>query len=225
MKRLLSVALCAFFAIHAAEARADFGPGAKPAGAKLLIYIPDDYYGDDLYVPAYRATYKVEFRGNGSTSGTTYRQTMTRGKAKRLTACRYRKKGYQFIGWAKTRTGPVVFRDKQKVKNLARAGKTIKLYARWRKKAGTASGTWKGTSASSQVKTKMYLSESGGALWGYLVWPGNDTRDIEGWRSGSTVYLEIEGGDEWVLKKSGNSMSGTGYKYGTSRTYKLKFKR
>ncbi len=221
MKKLLSIALCALFVIHATET------GAVPTDAgqdnpNYIIIVQ----GDNITIlPRQQKTYKIEFRGNGSTSGTTYRQTMTRGKAKKLTACRFKKKGYQFIGWAKTRKGSVVFRNKQKVKNLARAGKTIRLYARWRKKAGTTAGTWKGTSASSQVYTKMYLSESSGSIWGYLVWNGKDERLIEGWRSGSSVYLDIEGGDEWVLNKSGNSMTGTGYKYGTSRTYKLKFKR
>jgi len=87
------------------------------------------------------------------------------------------------------------------------------------------SGTWSGISASGQVRTKLSLSESGGRVSGSLTWPGGDKRSISGTHSGSSVTLHIGGGDTWRLSYSGSSMSGTGYKYGTSRTYNLSFHR
>jgi hypothetical protein len=46
---------------------------------------------------------------------------------------------------------------------------------------------------------------------------------VSGYRVGASVYLDIEGGDYWELTCSGGKMTGKGYKYGTSRVYKLSF--
>ena len=91
--------------------------------------------------------------------------------------------------------------------------------------SSSLSGSWSGISASGQVHTKLSLSESGGRVSGSLTWPGGDKRSVSGTHSGSSVTLHIGGGDTWRLSYSGASMSGTGYKYGTSRTYNLSFHR
>ncbi len=61
-------------------------------------------------------------------------QTFTYGKATTLRKNVLTRKGYVFLGWAKTKTGAVAYKDAQSVKNLAAAGKTATLYAQWAKK-------------------------------------------------------------------------------------------
>ncbi len=85
-------------------------------------------------------------------------------------------------------------------------------------------GNWSGKSATGQRSTKLSLKESGGSVSGSLQWP-NDRRSVSGTHSGSSVTLNIGGGDVWHLSYTGSSMSGTGYKAGTSRTYALSFSR
>ena len=88
----------------------------------------------------------------------------------------------------------------------------------------STSGTWGGKSSTSQVKSKLSLREKNGSISGTLYWP-NDRRSVSGSRNGSSVILHIQGGDVWKMQFKGSSMSGTGYKAGTSTTYRLGFKR
>ena len=65
-------------------------------------------------------------------------QTFKYGKAKRLKANKFKRAGYRFKGWAtskaKAKKGKVKYKNKKKVKNLTATGKTVKLYAVWKKK-------------------------------------------------------------------------------------------
>ena len=65
-------------------------------------------------------------------------QTMTYGKAKKLSKNKFTRKGYVFKGWAKSKKlakkGKVAYKNGKKVKNLVTNGKTVKLYAVWKKK-------------------------------------------------------------------------------------------
>jgi uncharacterized repeat protein (TIGR02543 family) len=79
--------------------------------------------------------YKVAFYANAKgAKGKMAVQAFKYGKAKKLTANKFKRKGYVFKGWAKTKKGPAVYRNKHKVKNLIITGKTVKLYAVWQKK-------------------------------------------------------------------------------------------
>ncbi len=89
--------------------------------------------------------------------------------------------------------------------------------------SASVSGTWSGRSATGQVSSKLYLSETNGKISGTLAWPG-DTRSVTGTRNGSSVTLHIGGGDTWKLSFSGDKISGTGYKYGGG-TYSCSFSR
>ena len=85
--------------------------------------------------PAYTSgAYTVKFRANGATSGKMSAQTIVRDKSKRLKANKFVRKGYTFVGWNTKADGSgTAFTNKQKVKNIAMAGKTVKLYAQWKK--------------------------------------------------------------------------------------------
>ncbi len=86
-----------------------------------------------LYAKWAKKKYKVAFYANGG-KGKMAAQTMTYGKAAKLRANKFKRKGYTFKGWAKSKNGKVVYKNKKAVKNLVKNGKTVKLYAIWKKK-------------------------------------------------------------------------------------------
>ncbi len=86
-----------------------------------------------LYAVWARPKYKVAFFANNGTKDSVT-QTFKYGEAKALKANAFKRKGYTFKGWAKKKDGPVVYTNKKPVKNLTLTGKTVKLYAVWKKK-------------------------------------------------------------------------------------------
>ena len=90
-----------------------------------------------LYAKWAKKTYKVKFVANGG-KGKMKAQTFTYGKAKKLTANKFKREGYVFKGWATSKSqakkGKVKYKNKKSVKNLTATGKTVKLYAVWKKK-------------------------------------------------------------------------------------------
>ena len=78
----------------------------------------------------WRPSYSVKFNANGG-SGTMSAQNIPRNASINLAANKFKKTGYVFAGWAKSKNGKVVYQNKQAVKNLAAQGKSITLYAKW----------------------------------------------------------------------------------------------
>ncbi|MBO7683815.1 MAG: leucine-rich repeat protein [Kiritimatiellae bacterium] len=77
--------------------------------------------------------YKIKFNKNGGT-GSMKTLSATYDKYVKLTANAFKRTGYKFSGWAKTKKGKVAYKNKAKVKNLtATNGKTVTLYAVWNK--------------------------------------------------------------------------------------------
>ena len=88
-----------------------------------------------LYAQWKKAPYKVAFKANGG-KGTMSTQKIKRGKAVALKANSFKRAGYKFVGWNTKKNGSgKSYKNGQTVKNIAKAGKTIKLYAQWKKKA------------------------------------------------------------------------------------------
>jgi uncharacterized repeat protein (TIGR02543 family) len=84
-----------------------------------------------LYAKWAPNTYTVKFNTNGG-KGTMPSLSLAYNTSKTLTANAFKKTGYSFLGWAKTPTGAVVYKDKTSVKNLTAANRgTINLYAKW----------------------------------------------------------------------------------------------
>jgi uncharacterized repeat protein (TIGR02543 family) len=81
-------------------------------------------------------TYKIKYDGNGATSGSMSAKTCKYGKTYKLAANKYKKKGYTFAGWNTKKNGKgKTYKNKASIKNLAsKSGKTITLYAQWKKK-------------------------------------------------------------------------------------------
>ena len=77
--------------------------------------------------------YKIKFNKNGG-KGTMKTLSATYDKNVTLRANAFKRTGYKFKGWAKTKKGKVAYKNKAKVKNLtATKGKTVTLYAVWKK--------------------------------------------------------------------------------------------
>ena len=86
-----------------------------------------------LYAQWKAAPYTVVFKANGG-KGKMAAQKIERGKAKSLKANTFKRKGYQFVGWNTKKNGKgTSYKNTQTVKNLAKAGKRVKLYAQWKK--------------------------------------------------------------------------------------------
>ena len=92
-----------------------------------------------LYARWAAKKYKVKFCHTYSNEkGKMKVQTMTYDRTKRLLKNKFKRSGYMFKGWAKSKAkakkGKAAYKDKRKVKNLTKTGKTVKLYAVWKKK-------------------------------------------------------------------------------------------
>ncbi len=117
------------------------GGAVKYKNAQSVKNLRTDGKTTTLYAKWAKKNYKVAFYANGGKLPKGKKmpaQTMTYGKAKKLTANKFKRKGYTFKGWAKSKAlaqkGTVTYRNKQAVKNLVTNGKTVKLYAVWKKK-------------------------------------------------------------------------------------------
>ncbi|MBQ7252054.1 MAG: InlB B-repeat-containing protein, partial [Kiritimatiellae bacterium] len=87
-----------------------------------------------------KAAYAVSFSANGGTlpkGSTMAAQKMTYGKAAKLRKNAFTRKDCVFIGWATSKSGKVVYKNAQAVKNLRTDGKTVTLYAKWAEKTYT----------------------------------------------------------------------------------------
>jgi uncharacterized repeat protein (TIGR02543 family) len=77
--------------------------------------------------------YYVTFDGNGSTSGTMYKQSMPYGFKRALPINAYARTDYDFAGWNTAADGSgTTYANKESVTNLAAAGETVTLYAQWK---------------------------------------------------------------------------------------------
>lgn len=102
------------------------------AGAPVTMISATDKGDKVLYAKWIPNTYTIKFNDNGITTGSMASLPMTYNVAKNLTANAFKKTGYSFLGWAKTSTGPVAYKDKASVKNLTATNKaTVNLYAKW----------------------------------------------------------------------------------------------
>lgn len=112
----------------------------------IVVYVDGQKVGNlaakgataKLYAVWAKPAYNVSFHANGG-KGSPVVQTFKYGKATKLKANKFNApKGKKFAGWAKSkadaRKGKIAYKNKKTVKNLVTTGKTVKLYAVWKKK-------------------------------------------------------------------------------------------
>ena len=87
-----------------------------------------------LYAVWAKNKYTVKFNGNGATSGSMSNQSFTYDVAQTLTANKFKRTGYTFLGWSKSATATTqTYTNQQSVKNLtSTANATVNLYAIWK---------------------------------------------------------------------------------------------
>lgn len=91
-----------------------------------------------LYAKWEANTYKVKFNANGG-KGSMSAASCTYGKNYKLSANKFTRKGYKFVGWATSKSdakkNKVTYKNKASIKNLSsKKGATVTLYAVWKKK-------------------------------------------------------------------------------------------
>jgi uncharacterized repeat protein (TIGR02543 family) len=120
------------------SAQAQNGIVAYTDGQKVSN-LSNDGDSVSLYAIWAKRNYSVKFYHTySSVKGKMKVQSFVYGKAKKLAPNKFRRNGYAFRGWAKSatraKTGKVDYKNKAIVKNLTIKGKTVKLYAVWKKK-------------------------------------------------------------------------------------------
>ena len=98
-----------------------------------ITKLPAKSMGNKILYAKWKANkYTIQFVKNGGTGKTMKKMTASFGKSYTLTKNKYTRKGYRFAGWATSPKGKVVYKNKQKIKNLTSSDKTVKkLYAKW----------------------------------------------------------------------------------------------
>ena len=140
-----------------------------------------------LYAVWRRDSFTVKFDGNGATSGAVKAQKMDTATKTALTSNAFKRAGYEFLGWSKKKDATKAdYANKAKVKDLAKAGKSVTLYAVWSLPAW-AHGTFNGSGG--------YMPDSQYADWsgGVAVAKVSSLGKLSG-----TLTLEHDGGTKAV---------------------------
>jgi len=102
---------------------------ATKISAKTIV--PAYYASLHLHAHWVKTSYKVVFKANGG-KGKMSAQVLTYGKAAKLKKNAFKRAGYTFAGWAKSKGGSVIYKNAARVKNLRKDGKPLTLYAKWK---------------------------------------------------------------------------------------------
>lgn len=108
------------------------------------------------------APYTIVYDGNGASSTESYTQSLPYETSTALTANKFKKTGYTFIGWSTSKTGEVKYTDKQKVKKVAAAGGKKTLYAVW--KANTYTVKFNANGGSGKMNAQSFTYDTKKAL-------------------------------------------------------------
>ena len=86
-----------------------------------------------LYAKWAANSYKIRYNKNGASKGKMSDTSCKYGSTCTLRSNAFQKKGYSFAGWATSKNGKVVYKNKTKVKNLTSSNNGVKtLYAKWK---------------------------------------------------------------------------------------------
>ncbi|MCH3999927.1 MAG: discoidin domain-containing protein [Lachnospiraceae bacterium] len=76
--------------------------------------------------------YKVVFHSNDG-KGNATKQVIVVDSTVKLSKCSFVRTGYDFLGWAVSSDGTVIYSDEEEIKNLGAKDETVDLYAVWRR--------------------------------------------------------------------------------------------
>ncbi len=160
-------------------------------------------------------SYKVKFNGNGSTSGSMDTQTIVYGSGTKLTANAFKKKGYTFKGWnTKSDGSGTTYANKADGSTMTKtSGKTITLYAQWKKTKYTITYNLNGGKNNSKNPSKYYITTSTITLKS----PTRAGYTFKGWYSDSKCTKKV------TKIKKGSTGNKTLYAKWQGISYKVKF--
>lgn len=118
---------------------------------------------DDGSFYAKTKKYTIKFDANKATSGKmSAMKSCKYGKKYKLTANKFKRKGYTFTGWNTKKDGSgKSYKNKAQVKNLtSKDGKTVTLYAQWKKTKYTITYELNGGKNNSKNPSKYYVTTS-----------------------------------------------------------------
>ena len=123
----------------------------KPINTKVMERTRASKYIYGIYRPNYSDVYTIAFKPRGG-EGTMEILKVSEGETVKLPANKFKREGFKFAGWSKGKSnvitmkhfqiGKVKYKNKEKVKDLAKAGKVVKLYACWRGNGPAAAARW-----------------------------------------------------------------------------------
>lgn len=139
---------------------------ATSGTASTANYSAGSSYSKNASVTLYAVwkanTYNVKYNGNGAT-GSMSNSSHVYDTSKALSANKFKKSGYNFLGWSKNSAATTAtYMDKQSVKNLTSTnGDTITLYAVWSKHIHSYASKVTETATCSSTGVRTYTCTCG----------------------------------------------------------------
>ena len=131
-----------------------------------------------LYAVWKRNAYSIAFNANGGT-GTMKAQTANTAASVALSANAFKRAGYEFLGWSTSKTATkATYTNKQKVKDLAKTGKSVTLYAVWSLPAWTKGTFYGDCDCGTHEGVVTVKITSLGKLTGTMTWNGGKNKPI-----------------------------------------------
>lgn len=113
-----------------------FAGWAESPDAATAQYQPGSSYTKDEDITLYAVwkanTYSIRFYANDGTQASVTQSSLKYDAAYTLRANTFQRTGYEFLGWAKTANGQVIYTDQAEIQNLTQTNNaTVALYAQW----------------------------------------------------------------------------------------------
>lgn len=165
--------------------------------------------------------YKIKFNANGGKGSAPKTMTVAYGKAVKLSANKFKRTDYTFLGWSKSKKATkATYKDKAKVKNLShKNGATVTLYAVWSRNvykvnfmSHGGSGTMKTLSVKSGEKTKLTANAFKKTGYTFKNWSTKANGKGDVYKDNGYIQLTKSGGAKVKL-----------YAQWTPNKYKIKF--
>lgn len=152
-----------------------------------------------------KTTYTVHFDANHkAVTGKMKDQTVTSSESVKLTKNKFKATGYTFTGWATSKNGKVVYKDAAAIKDLAKAGESITLYAQWKantykvvfdKNSKAAKGNMKAQTVTYGKSTKLNKNSYKLAKYSFKGWAVS--------KKGKAVYKDAAAVKNLTAKANG----------------------
>lgn len=187
----------------------------KEAATIKAVAVRDTCWDSAVASGTASVSYKVAFKGNGSTSGKMSTQSVTYGSGTKLTANAFKRKGYTFKGWNTKADGSgKSYKNKADGSKLTKTGgKTVTLYAQWTRTKYTI--TYKLNGGKNNSKNPAYYTSTTATI--KLKDPTKKGYKFAGW------YTDAKYKNKITQIKKGSTGKKTLYAKWTKTKYKITY--